>query len=61
MGRDLNIKVHHLTRVEGHGNIVVDMKNGELKKAQLEIVEAPRYFEAMLRGRNFHEAAIITS
>ncbi len=61
MGRDLNIDVHHLTRVEGHGNIVVDMKNGVLKKAQLDIVEAPRFFEAMLKGRNFHEAAIITS
>ncbi len=61
MRKDLNIHVHHLTRVEGHGDIVVDMKNGVLKKAQLNIVEAPRYFEAMLKGRNFHEAAIITS
>ncbi len=61
MRKDLNIHVHHLTRVEGHGDIVVDMKNGVLKKAQLNVVEAPRYFEAMLKGRNFHEAAIITS
>ncbi|KAA3615655.1 MAG: Ni/Fe hydrogenase subunit alpha [Calditrichaeota bacterium] len=61
MKKDLNIKVKHLTRVEGHGNIVVDMKNGVLQKAQLDIVEAPRFFEAMLKGRNFHEVAIITS
>ncbi len=61
MSKDLNINVHHVTRVEGHGNIVVDMKNGALKKAQLEIVEPPRFFEAMLKGRNFHEVAIITS
>jgi coenzyme F420-reducing hydrogenase alpha subunit len=60
-GTNMNIKVHHLTRVEGHGDIVVDMKDGVLKKARLEIVEAPRYFEAMLKGRSFHEAAIITS
>lgn len=60
-GRNLDIKVKHLTRVEGHGNIVVDMKNGVLARAELEIVEAPRYFEAMLQGRSFHEAAIITS
>ena len=44
MKKDLNINVHHLTRVEGHGNIVVDMKNGVLHKAELDIVEAPRYF-----------------
>lgn len=61
MRQDLNIKVPHVTRVEGHGNIVVNMKNGTLEKARLEIVEAPRYFEAMLKGRNFHEVAITTS
>lgn len=61
MRRDFNINVHHLTRVEGHGNIVVDMKDGVLRKAQLDIVEAPRFFEAMLKGRNFNEVAIITS
>jgi coenzyme F420-reducing hydrogenase alpha subunit len=61
MSTNLNINVEHLTRVEGHGNIVVNMKEGVLEKAELEIVEAPRYFEAMLKGRSFHEAAIITS
>jgi len=61
MSTNLDIKVKHLTRVEGHGNIVVNMKDGVLEKAQLDIVEAPRYFEAMLKGRSFHEAAIITS
>ncbi len=61
MSTNLNINVEHLTRVEGHGNIVVNMTEGVLEKAQLEIVEAPRYFEAMLKGRSFHEAAIITS
>jgi len=61
MSRDLNINVHHLTRVEGHGNIVVNMKDGVLEKAHLSIVEPPRFFEAMMKGRSFHEAAIITS
>jgi len=61
MSRNIDIKVKHLTRVEGHGDIVVNMKDGVLEKAELQIVEAPRYFEAMLKGRSFHEAAIITS
>ncbi len=61
MSRNLDINVKHLTRVEGHGNIVVNMKEGRLEKAELQIVEAPRYFEALLKGRSFHEAAIITS
>ena len=57
----VNVNVHHLTRVEGHGNIVVDVRDGELVKCQLEIVEAPRFFEAMLRGRPYYEASHITS
>jgi coenzyme F420-reducing hydrogenase alpha subunit len=57
----VNVDVHHLTRVEGHGNIVVDVEHGELKKCEWQIVEAPRFFEAMLRGRPYYEASHITS
>ena len=55
------ITIDPVTRVEGHGNIVVNMKDGVLEKAHLSIVEPPRFFEAMMKGRSFHEAAIITS
>jgi coenzyme F420-reducing hydrogenase alpha subunit len=53
--------VHHITRVEGHGNLVVDVKNGELKEVRLDIVEAPRFFEPMLAGRRFPEAPQLTA
>ena len=59
--RNININIEYLTRVEGHGNIVVDVKNGELKTCQLQIVEAPRFFEAMLLGRSIFEAQHISS
>lgn len=55
------IDVHHVTRVEGHGNIVVEVENGELKTCRFEVVETPRFFEAMLRGRPYSEASHITS
>ena len=58
---NVNIEVHHVTRVEGHGNIVVNAKNGVLEECRLEIVEAPRFFEAMLRGRPYTESSHITS
>ncbi|MGD9152339.1 MAG: nickel-dependent hydrogenase large subunit [Gammaproteobacteria bacterium] len=59
--KNVNVNVHHITRVEGHGNIKVDVQNGELKECKLEIVEAPRFFEAMLKDRHYSEAALITS
>ena len=61
MPNTVKIDVHHITRVEGHGNITVDVQNGELKECKLAIVEAPRFFEAMLKGRHYDEAALITS
>ena len=61
MTSSVRVDVHHITRVEGHGNIKVDVEEGVIKECKLEIVEAPRFFEAMLKGRHFDEAALITS
>ena len=61
MSKNVNIDVHHITRVEGHGNIVVDVVNGALKKCNLEVTETPRFFEAMLLGRPYEDASLITS
>ena len=57
----LKINVHHLTRVEGHGNIVVDVQDGNLKQCELQIVETPRFFEAMLRDKPYGDASHIVS
>ncbi|MCW4017308.1 MAG: Ni/Fe hydrogenase subunit alpha [Candidatus Bathyarchaeota archaeon] len=58
---DVNIQVHHLTRVEGHGNIYVDVKNGVVQKCEWQVSEAPRFFEAMVVGRAWNELHHITS
>jgi len=60
MSKNLSVNVEFLTRVEGHGHIVVDMKNGKLNKCELKIAEAPRFFEAMVRGRSIFELQHIT-
>ncbi len=59
--KDLDIKVEYVTRVEGHGNIVVNVKNGNIEKCEFHVVETPRFFEGMLRGRSILEAQHITS
>jgi len=61
MGRNVKVNVEYLTRVEGHGNIVVNVKEGKLEECRLDIVESPRFFEGMLRGRSIFEAQHITS
>lgn len=61
MSKRINIDVHHITRVEGHGDIVVDVVNGELKQCELLVTETPRFFEAMLLKRPYTEASLLTS
>jgi sulfhydrogenase subunit alpha len=58
---NLQIDVHYLTRVEGHGNIIVNVNNGVLEQCDLQIIEAPRYFEAMLRGQPYAQAPRLSS
>ena len=58
--KNVTIDVKHVTRVEGHGNIAVSVEDGEITRLQLQIVESPRFFEAFLRGRRWHEAPHIT-
>ena len=58
---NLNLDVHHVTRVEGHGNIVVNMNDGVLQDSFFRVVEAPRYFESFCRGHRYDEMSFITS
>ncbi|HHD15156.1 MAG TPA: hypothetical protein ENK47_00435, partial [Euryarchaeota archaeon] len=61
MGRDIDIEVRHLTRVEGHGNIYLNARSGKVEKVLWEVDEAPRFFEAMVRGKSYHQLSHITS
>jgi coenzyme F420-reducing hydrogenase alpha subunit len=54
---DVNVK--HLTRVEGHGNIQIKILQGQVKKANWEVIETPRFFEAMLVGKHWENAPYI--
>ncbi len=55
------IKVDYLARVEGEGAFKVVVRDGKVRSAELNIFEPPRFFEALLRGRSFDEAADINA
>ncbi|MBN2839513.1 MAG: Ni/Fe hydrogenase subunit alpha [Coriobacteriia bacterium] len=61
MLQNVDIDIHHLTRVEGHGNIVVNVTDGTVETCEWQVPENPRFFEAMVRGRHYSEVARITS
>lgn len=55
------IKVDYLARVEGEGGLYIRVKDDKVKEVQLKIFEPPRFFEAFLQGRAFHEVPDITA
>lgn len=61
MSKNIDLHVHHVTRVEGHGDVLLNVKDGKVEHVSLNIVEAPRFFEGMLRGRAHYEVREIVS
>ncbi|MFH1723731.1 MAG: Ni/Fe hydrogenase subunit alpha [Elusimicrobiota bacterium] len=61
MKRAREITVRHVTRVEGHGDIHIKVKDGRLVDARWAVVETPRFFEAMLKGMSHDLAPILTA
>jgi len=61
MSRTKTITVNYLARVEGECALLVRVKDGAVTDVNLKIFEPPRFFEALLRGRDFREAPDLTS
>ncbi|MCX6002841.1 MAG: Ni/Fe hydrogenase subunit alpha [Chloroflexi bacterium] len=57
----VNVNVHHVTRIEGHGNLVLNAKGGKIEELRWEVPESPRFFEAMLVGRHYDDVHHIAS
>jgi coenzyme F420-reducing hydrogenase alpha subunit len=57
----VHIEVEHIARVEGHGNIKIGIENGELTECEWEVVETPRYFEAMFKGLSIEMAPLLAA
>lgn len=55
------IAIDMLTRVEGEGGLTLTVRDGAVSDAKLRIFEPPRFFEALLRGRDHAEVPDITA
>lgn len=55
------VVIPHLGRVEGHGGIFVRVEGNRVSQVEMDIYEGSRYYEALLKGKHFHEVqGIIT-
>lgn len=55
------IRVHSLSRVEGEGGIVLEIRDGTAAQVKVTIFEAPRFFEGFLRGRSHADVPDFTA
>jgi sulfhydrogenase subunit alpha len=55
------LTVEHIAKVEGHGKLAINIKDGSVESVKLEIFEGARYFENLVKNRNYAEAPAITS
>jgi len=61
MADNINVEIAPLSRVEGHGDLILNVKDKKIEKLIFRIPESPRFFEAMLEGKNWDKPSHITS
>lgn len=61
MKRNYSLDIHHMTRVAGHANVQITVRDGILLKAHWDIVETPRFFEEILKGTIAELVPFLTS
>ena len=59
--RSRELTVSGLARVEGEGALRITVRDGQVTRAELNIYEPPRFFEAFLRGRSYTEPPDLTA
>ena len=55
------ITLNHITKVEGHAEVDISIKDGKVVHCHVHSVEGARYFEDIIKGRKYDEVALITS
>ncbi|MFN2176335.1 MAG: Ni/Fe hydrogenase subunit alpha [Anaerolineales bacterium] len=61
VGNPIDINVEHIARVEGHGDIRIQIEDGELLRCDWQVVETPRFFEVMMKGLSIEMAPLLAS
>lgn len=55
------IKIDHLTKIEGHGSLVINLRERKVEEVRINVFESSRFFESFLIGRKYEEVPELTS
>jgi coenzyme F420-reducing hydrogenase alpha subunit len=61
MNNKREINIRYISRVEGQGSVLINVRDNTVESVLLNIFEPPRFFERFLIGRRFDEVHYVTS
>lgn len=56
-----SFSIKEITKIEGHANLNVELRDGKVEKCELNIYEGQRFFEQLLVGRHYSQIPLIVS
>lgn len=56
----MKICINHISKIEGHAGFEAELFGGKIKNALMRTKEGIRLVESILRGRDYHEAFVVT-
>ena len=48
-----------VARIEGHGNVRIELEGDDLRRIEMQVVEGSRFFETLIKGRPWYEVPSI--
>lgn len=58
---NLDISINKLSKIEGHADLDIKVRNGEVKNVDLRVMETKRFFTQAVRGKSFDNVPWLTS
>ena len=60
-GKTKTIKLDHITKIEGHAKLTIQIVKNKLKKVKLDVYESARFFESLVLCRKYDQLSPLTS
>ena len=49
---DLNVSINKLSKIEGHADLDIEIRNGKVEKVDLRVIENKRFYEQAVKGQS---------
>jgi coenzyme F420-reducing hydrogenase alpha subunit len=59
--RDIDISINNLSKIEGHTDLEVRMRDGKVEDVKLKITENRRFYEQAIKGKNYLQLSQMVS